>query len=235
MQRLLHPFRDSILHPQWLSLRYHALHRCALRTVQAGTALDIGSGDSDHRRYVHPAAAVIRLDHPATNARYRIPPDVYADACRLPIAGASVDAVLLFEVIEHVADDRLALDEIRRVLKPAGRLYLSAPFLYPEHDVPGDYRRYTVYGLKHLLIERGLRVIEERRHGNSFVVALQLLNLALLEFVRDLYLRHWLLGALAGALVYPLCLTVNLLALPFVKLSGGRASSFGWSVVAVKE
>lgn len=50
-----------------------------------------------------------------------------ADATRLPFGDASFDAVTLFDVIEHVPDDRGAIVEAWRVLRPGGALLLSTP------------------------------------------------------------------------------------------------------------
>jgi ubiquinone/menaquinone biosynthesis C-methylase UbiE len=52
---------------------------------------------------------------------------VEADCARLPFADASFDAVVSFETIEHVAAQEAFLDEVRRVLRPAGLLVLSCP------------------------------------------------------------------------------------------------------------
>jgi len=45
----------------------------------------------------------------------------------LPIADASVDRVTSFEVLEHVRDERQALAEMHRVLRPGGQLVISVP------------------------------------------------------------------------------------------------------------
>jgi SAM-dependent methyltransferase len=52
---------------------------------------------------------------------------VHADATRLPFHPNSIDVVVSFETIEHVPDAEALVTEIRRVLKPGGRLVLSTP------------------------------------------------------------------------------------------------------------
>lgn len=52
---------------------------------------------------------------------------VLYDGRRLPLAAHSMDCAVSFEVLEHVEDERAALDEIRRVLRPGGSLLLSVP------------------------------------------------------------------------------------------------------------
>ena len=57
-----------------------------------------------------------------------------ADLCDLQFADNSFDVVISFHVLEHIPDDRAALREIHRVLKPNGRLVLCLP----ETDGPTD-------------------------------------------------------------------------------------------------
>ena len=60
---------------------------------------------------------------------------------RLPFADASLDRIVLNEVIEHVQDDRQTMEEIARVLKPGGRCIIFAPNrLYP-FETHGIYLR----------------------------------------------------------------------------------------------
>jgi SAM-dependent methyltransferase len=89
---------------------------------------------------------------------YRSQPDVFADAAYLPFAKQSFDTVLLFEVLEHVSQPTQALQGIRRVLKTNGRVIITIPFLYPMHDEPYDFQRYTLYGLERELASAGLQV-----------------------------------------------------------------------------
>ena len=50
-----------------------------------------------------------------------------SDAGRMPFADASFDAAVSFQVIEHIEDPRPYLREIRRVLKPGGKVILTTP------------------------------------------------------------------------------------------------------------
>lgn len=76
----------------------------------------------------------------------------------LPFEDNSFDLVCAFDVIEHVDDDRKAIDELYRVLKPGGCVFITVPafmFLWSEHDVINHHsRRYTNHQLNVLLNDR---------------------------------------------------------------------------------
>jgi len=64
----------------------------------------------------------------------------------------SVDSVVCFQVIEHVAEDELMLSEIKRVLKPGGKLYLTTPNAVKSVSRnPWHVREYTSTSLNELL------------------------------------------------------------------------------------
>jgi len=78
----------------------------------------------------------------------------------IPVKQGTFDAVLLTQVLEHIPNPSLVLDEIYRVLKPEGKVWLSAPLFFPEHEVPYDYYRYTQYGLRYIVEMVGFEVID---------------------------------------------------------------------------
>ncbi len=112
--------------------------------------LSVGAGGPINKQLVRFAVEksfeVVTLDVSASRG-----PDVVADACRSPFAAESFDAVVMAEVLEHCHDPRGALAGARRALRPGGRLLLSTPFIFPIHNRPVDYWRFTRYGLELLL------------------------------------------------------------------------------------
>jgi SAM-dependent methyltransferase len=139
-----------------------------LSTIR-GTVLDVGGGrTAPHDRAWTAEARRIRLDLSATHR-----PDVVADAHRLPVSSGCLDAVLMFELLEHVPDPAGVLEEARRVLRPGGVLVGSVPFVAPVHGDPGDFYRYSAQGLGYLL--RAFSEVKVRPLGNHLGAAWTLL------------------------------------------------------------
>jgi SAM-dependent methyltransferase len=114
------------------------------------TVLDLGCGEGRHAFEAYRrGATVAALDHGrtevATTAEWlgaiaaagEAPPGAHAGVVRgdllaLPFPDASVDRVIAAEVLEHIPDDRAAMAEIARVLKPGGRAAVTVPRYGPE-------------------------------------------------------------------------------------------------------
>lgn len=76
--------------------------------------------------------------------------DVVGDAHNLPFGNEKFDIILCTEVLEHLHSPSIAISEMNRVLKKNGKLILSTRFIFPLHNTPNDYWRFTKYGLKEL-------------------------------------------------------------------------------------
>jgi len=86
--------------------------------------------------------------------------DILGDITKLNfLRDNSVDYILNTVVLEHINEPHKFLKEVARVLKPGGRLFIQAPFLFAEHQVPYDFFRYTSYGLRYLMKQSGLKII----------------------------------------------------------------------------
>lgn len=71
------------------------------------------------------------------------------------------DAVICTEVIEHVDNPFLVADELYRITKPGGKIYISTPFNFRIHGPLPDNWRFTVHGLRTLFKKFEILKIEE--------------------------------------------------------------------------
>ncbi|HLY33902.1 MAG TPA: methyltransferase domain-containing protein, partial [Jatrophihabitantaceae bacterium] len=122
----------------------------------SGTMLDLGAGNQPFRPwYSTLAKRTIAVDAAPLPGL-----DAVSFAAPLPFRDASFDSILCTSVLEHVDNAEYAVSEIARVLKPGGRLLVTVPFLYPEHEAPYDFWRTTHHGLRSVLERHGL-VVED--------------------------------------------------------------------------
>lgn len=169
--------RRTPLHPQWL-LEEDDIAPELLRCK--GLVLDTGAADRWTETKLAAGARYLALDYPATgSALYNARPDVFADGRRLPLSDSSVDGVLCLEVLEHVNGPEQVLAEIAGVLVPGGVAMLSMPFLYPVHDAPHDFQRWTADGWECRLATCGLRIERIEARGHSLRTAAMLTAMAI--------------------------------------------------------
>jgi len=190
--------RWTPLHPQWLLGQRRVPTGIASAT---GIVLDIGAADRWITPHLSRDTTYVALDYPATgNEFYDARPDVFGDASRLPFGDSSVDNVVCLEVIEHLRDPASALSEIRRVLKPDGRAWISIPFMYPIHNEPYDFQRFTEYGLRREAARARLEILDLEHSGQAVRAAGLMMCLALAGGVNEAH-------PLAKILLLPLALS----------------------------
>ncbi|MDP3661497.1 MAG: class I SAM-dependent methyltransferase [bacterium] len=138
----------------------------AFLQMQATSArtLDVGGGSGPYKKYFPKRVCI---DSEAGDGV-----DFVGDAHDLSIfKDGEFEAVLCTEVLEHLHTPQKAIDEMRRVLKQGGMLILTTRFIFPLHNIPGDYFRFTRYGLAHLLRDwKSVEITEEGTTMDAFAV-----------------------------------------------------------------
>ena len=70
------------------------------------------------------------------------------------------DLVLCCNVLEHIFDTKSAVQNLNYLLKEKGHLLVSVPFIYPLHDEPGDFWRFTEHALRELFSDFKILTIQ---------------------------------------------------------------------------
>ena len=228
--------------PEWIRKRVEVdmyaiadfVDRAAASTVPGDRVLDAGAGEGRfksafaHARYTGVDLAVGDADWDYRNL------DAICDLIGLPFARATFDAAICVQVLEHVPDPPRMLRQIAQVLRPGGRLFLSAPQSWPQHQKPYDFYRYTSFGIRHLLQTAGLEIESIDPIGGYFwSLSFQLQNINLWLFPRGMHGRAWTwpVRGLLG-LVFQLLLPLALFYLD--GLDRVKDETFGYFCVAVK-
>ena len=100
--------------------------------------------------------------------------DVVGSVYELPFKDNEFEIVLCMVVMEHLENPQKAIKEMHRVLKPGGKILVSVPFMFPMHDTPNDFWRFTKYGLRMLFEDWDiLEVSAETDINETFAVLLQ--------------------------------------------------------------
>lgn len=153
--------------------------------------------------------------------------DIVCDITSIPEPDSAFDAILCTEVLEHIPEPTKALDEFARLLKPGGRLILTAPFASMVHFAPYHYcSGFSRYWYEYHLSQRGFRIEELSPNGDWFSYCQQ-------ELMR--------LGSMArryGDRSWPFAYMLAILGRLYFKVRGGRKADdvacFGWQCIAIK-
>ncbi len=73
--------------------------------------------------------------------------DLVADSHALPFIDEAFEVVIAMNAFEHYRDPAKAAAEIRRVLKPGGRVLIRTAFLQPQHEAPYHFYNATRFGV----------------------------------------------------------------------------------------
>jgi SAM-dependent methyltransferase len=108
--------------------------------------LDVGCGVKPY----YPFFADVASEYVGVDAVENPMADLRGLVEALPVEDASFDVVLCTQVLEHCGDPARAVRELRRVIRPGGRVLASTHGVQVYHPSPTDYYRWTHDGLRML-------------------------------------------------------------------------------------
>lgn len=172
-----------------------------------GNILDFGCGSKPYESLFTRSQSYVGIDlevtgHDHENSKV----DVFYDGKKIPFPDNHFDAVVCFEVFEHIFNLDEVLNEIRRVTKPGGKILATIPFAWDEHEQPYDFARYTSFGIQHLLEKAGYQ-ISSLEKTTSYVEAVGQLMIAFVS--QHVGPKNLALAAIfQGLFIFPMTLWV---------------------------
>lgn len=131
--------------------------------------------------------------------------DLLCDITEIPVEDGRFDAILCTEVFEHLPEPQRALHELARVLKPGGRMLLTAPFRSLYHQDPYFFfSGFSRYWYQHHAAACGLVIEAIEPNGDYYGDVAQ-------ELVRIVRLGPFWQRLCAGVLSLPLLIYLALL------------------------
>lgn len=224
------------LHPRYLAHR-ELYNIMALEMPRLkGRLLDVGCGRRPYAELAIGVQEYVGLDMPTTmHGTNRV--DVLGSAVSLPFDNCVFDSLVCTEVLEHVPEPALALQEFVRVMRPGGVMVLTVPLSEQLHEEPHDYYRFTRHSLQHLLQQCGLRIQTIYERGGAWLE---------ISYRTSSLLYSWM-GAtvepsgslkprlLLGPVTVLLCTIIQLLGAVVNRIWLVPLSTIGYGVVAIKE
>jgi SAM-dependent methyltransferase len=77
--------------------------------------------------------------------------DTVLNLHEIDLPDASVGTVVMIDTLEHVEFVRIAINEVHRILKTSGVVFITSVMDFPIHAYPNDYWRFTPEGFRSLL------------------------------------------------------------------------------------
>lgn len=145
----------NYLSHNWLALKINNRTVSNHSNLYTGTVYDLGCGTRPYEPDILKFAdRYIGVDW--SNTLHGLQADIVADLNKhLPIEDEVADAVVSFQVMEHLCEPQVMLNEAFRILKQGGKILLTVPFQWHVHEAPYDFYRYTRHGLEYMFAKSG--------------------------------------------------------------------------------
>ena len=183
IQKLKAYYRKELFHPTILSIFINPFYTIRKRLLQSikkfsfymeGEFVDFGCGAMPYKNLFtvqnYRGIDLKKSGHDSSSMHKDV---IYYDGKKIPLEDSSVDSIFSSEVFEHIFELDSTLLELNRILKTGGKLLITVPFVWEEHETPYDYARYSSYALKYILKKNNFEIINSIKSGSSIETCFQ--------------------------------------------------------------
>ncbi|OON95055.1 MAG: hypothetical protein ATN32_07355 [Candidatus Epulonipiscium fishelsonii] len=190
-KRLRNLLMEESFNPTWKSIFINSSYfsrKGLLRYINnskkymKGVCLDFGCGTQPYKK-LFKCKKYIAIDYPQTRSKSD-KNIIWYDGKHIPLKNNCIDCILTTEVMEHIPNLDEILKECNRVLKNEGHIIITIPFLFPEHENPYDFRRFTNEGIKMLLEKHGFKIVILEKTSTYIEMIFQLIQVYINKYLR---------------------------------------------------
>ncbi len=186
---------ENFFRPRWYSVfinpyfisrisLYNAVRAFAGKTSDTATILDIGCGVKPYRSlFRSPLYTGIDIQGGGHSDDQKYI-DAYYDGEHIPFPDSSFEIIICTQVLEHADDPETLIGDAFRVAKPGCRVLFSMPFVYMEHEIPYDFRRFTRFEHVRVMERAGFTDLHIQETTGFFGVFGQLFVVMCFESIR---------------------------------------------------
>ncbi len=162
---------------------YKGIREFAANTKENSAILDVGCGLKPYR-FLFKTENYLGIDiETGGHSNQEKHVDKFYDGENIPFDDRSFDVVICTQVLEHAYKPEKIIAECSRVLRPDGKIFISMPFVYPEHEIPFDFQRFTKYKLQRLLEANNFVSIDIKKTTGFFGTFGQLFSVLIFESI----------------------------------------------------
>lgn len=216
---------------QWAAKQMHSQER----------VLDAGAGACRYKKYFAHARYESADFEDVFDKSAKDTHDFVCDLSAIPKEDGSYDAILCTQVLEHVNNPQQVIHEFFRILKPGGKLFLTAPQGWGLHGEPYHFFNFTKYGLEYLFRQSGFEVGFIRARGGIFWYLAKIIKI-LPAYLLDQYCdesRKSLGCKVLRAILFPVIFTfwrlIPLLLFYFDRYDKRQAWTLGYACYCIKK
>ena len=171
-------FPEIIMHNHMYRLRKF-VESVPANLSPGDSLLDAGAGDMKYK------SIFFGYKYTSQDITSEFGADIVCDISSIPLPDHTFDAIMSVQVLEHIKDPQSAFNELNRLLKPGGKLFLSTHLVFALHMEPYDYFRFTKYGLQHLAETAGFAVVSIKAQGGIFITISKLIQISIPQILPD--------------------------------------------------